>query len=270
MAWLEVGEWLAVRALTRLTACAVLAASIAYGLERGGHLTAPGGEEQPVLGRVAAIFGRSAQTIRISGLRQRSPQTVLAALGVEPGSSLFGFDTVESRKRLENIDWVESAEVKTVFPNQLEIEIVEREPFAIWQRGGSYYVIDRTGTAMGMDPAALAARLPLVAGEGAQKAAFELVNQLASYPVLGSKLKGAARVGGRRWNLYFPHNVKIMLPEQGVDEALAWLDRLERRQGVLEKGIVSIDLRMEGQAVVTPVKPVAADSGPAMAAGAVQ
>ena len=203
MAWLGLGDRLLVRAVTRLSACALLAAVIGFGLERGGHLAAPGVEDQSIAGRVAAILGRSAQTIRIGGLIRQSPRTVLAALGIEPGSSLLGFDTEQARTLLENIDWVEKAEIKTVFPNRLEIEIVEREPFAIWQRDGYYYVIDRTGTAMSMAPGALASRLPLVSGEGAQKAVFELVNQLASFSALGSKLQGAARVGGRRWNLIF-------------------------------------------------------------------
>ena len=215
MAWLGLGDRLLVRAVTRLSACAILAVAIGFGLERGGHLAAPGGEDQSIAGRVAAILGRSAQTIRIGGLIRQSPGTVLAALGIEPGSSLLGFDPEQARKRLENIDWVEKAEIKTVFPNRLEIELVEREPFAIWQRDGSYYVIDRTGTAMSMAPGALASRLPLVSGEGAQKAVFELVNQLASFSALGSKLQGAARVGGRRWNLYFPNNVKVTVAGDG-------------------------------------------------------
>jgi cell division protein FtsQ len=260
-AWLGLGEWRIVRVLARLTACALLASSIGFGLERGGHLSTPGGEDQPLLSTIAAILGHSAQTIRISGLTQRSPQAVLAALGLEPGSSLIGFDAAQAQKRLENIDWVEKAGLKTVFPNQLEIEIVEREPFAIWQRDGVYYVIDRTGTAMGMDPATLVRRLPLVAGEGAQTAVFELVNQLASFPVLGSKLTGASRVGGRRWNLYFPNELKILLPEQGMEKALAWIDRLEREQGLLRKGVVSIDLRIEGQAVIVPSPEPAEASG---------
>ena len=250
--WLRLGDRLAIRAAVRLSACAMLAAVIGFGLERGGHLEAPEGVNQTVAGRLAVILGRSAQTIRISGLKRQSPRTVLAALGIEPGSSLIGFDPGQARQRLENIDWVESAEVAIHFPNQLEIEIVEREPFAIWQRGGSYYVIDRTGTAMSMEPGPLAARLPLVSGEGAQKAAFELVNELASYPLLGSKLHGAARVGGRRWNLYFPNRAKVLLPETGMSRALGWIERLDREQGLLGRGVVSIDLRIEDRVVVVP------------------
>lgn len=251
-AWLRWGERPLVRALARISACMVLAAAVGFGLARGGHLAALGAEDQPIMSRIAAVVGRSAQTIRIGGLERQSARTVLAALGIEPGSSLLWFDPKQARQRLENIDWVERATVAVVFPNQLEIELVERQPFAIWQRDGSYYVIDRTGTAMSMNPGALASRLPLVSGEGAQKAAYELVNLMESYPGLESKLQGAARVGGRRWNLYFPNNVKVLMPESDANDALAWVERMDREQGLLEKGIVSIDLRVAGEAVVTP------------------
>jgi cell division protein FtsQ len=251
-AWLRFGDRLVVRGIARFTGCMLLLLAIGFGLAKGGHLASSGGEDQTLLGRFAVMLGRSAQTIRIVGLERQQPRTVLAALGMEPGTSLIGFDPEQASQRLENIDWVEKAEIRTVFPNQLEIEIVERQPFALWQRDGSYYVIDRTGVAMSMDPGVLVSRLPLVAGEGAQKAVFELVNQLASYFSLGSKLQGASRVGGRRWNLYFPNNVKVMLPEAGMNKALAWIERLDREQGLLAKGIVSIDLRIEDRVVVVP------------------
>jgi cell division septal protein FtsQ len=49
---------------------------------------------------------------------------------------------------LLNLDWVRQAAVRVMPPNRLEVDVVEREPFAVWQRDGLYFVIDREGAAM--------------------------------------------------------------------------------------------------------------------------
>jgi|SRR6185295_18054851 cell division protein FtsQ len=248
----RLGDLIIVRALSRTLACGFLIAVIGYGLVRGEHLDSIDSPDHSLLGRIAPIFGHSAQTIRISGLERRTPEAVLAAIGIEPGSPLFGFDAEQARNLLQNIDWVEKAGIRLVFPNTLEIEVTEREPFAIWQREGRYYVIDRTGVAMGADVKNYAGILPLVTGAGAQLAAYDLFNQLASHRELAAKVKAAARVGGRRWNLYFANNVTVALPEEGVDAALEWIERADREHGLLSKGIVGVDLRLQGRAVITP------------------
>jgi len=248
----RLGDLIIVRALSRTLACGFLIAVIGYGLVRGEHLDSIDSPDHSLLGRIAPIFGHSAQTIRISGLERRTPEAVLAAIGIEPGSPLFGFDAEQARNLLQNIDWVEKAGIRLVFPNTLEIEVTEREPFAIWQREGRYYVIDRTGVAMGADVKNYAGILPLVTGAGAQLAAYDLFNQLASHRKLAAKVKAAARVGGRRWNLYFANNVTVALPEEGVDAALEWIERADREHGLLSKGIVGVDLRLQGRAVITP------------------
>jgi cell division protein FtsQ len=246
------GNGIFVRALTRAVACMMLVTVIGYGLWRGDHLDAPGNETESLLGAASSVVGHAAQTIRIAGLEHQSPDTVLAALGIAPGSSLIGFDPAIAKRLLENLDWVEEATVRVRFPNQLEIEVVERRPYAIWQRDGRYYVIDRTGAALGMDPGPFVGRLPFVAGEGAQSAVFDLVNRLDVHSALKSKVVAAARVGQRRWTLYFANNVKVALPEVGIDDALAWLDRVDAEEGLLGKGISTIDLRVPNRVVIVP------------------
>lgn len=255
------GDLLAVRALSRAFGCLFLLTTIGYGLVRGDHLEAPGSQSHSLIGRLAPILGYSAQTIRIAGLKRQSPKKVLAALGIEPGSPLLDFDADVARKLLENIDWVEQANVRSVFPNKLEIDIVEREPFAIWQREGSYYVIDRKGVAMSSNASSYAGTLPLVSGQGAQLAVYELFNQLESHSRLRAKIKAAARIGNRRWTLYFANNVKVALPENNVEEALGWIEWADAEYGLLAKGVVSVDLRLSHRAAIMPQLQSGEDQG---------
>jgi cell division protein FtsQ len=238
------------RSLARAAACVFLTAAIAHGLIVGGHLDYEGSPWAKLPGKVAGLFGFAADDIRVTGLVHQDPEMVLAAIGVQPGASLIGFDANRARKLLENMDWVSSAQVMRRFPNQLDIVVEEREPFAIWQRGGMHYVIDRSGAAVSaIDPGRVSV-LPLVTGEGAHVTAHELINQLEAAPAIRSHLLAAARVGERRWTLYLDNGVKVALPEKGAKEALALVARLDRERGLLSKGIRGVDLRVKGSVVI--------------------
>jgi cell division protein FtsQ len=249
-AWLAFGQRKRVRFGARAGAVALLAATIFHGVLLGGYLDSGGGPWRQWPGRIAGLAGLAADDIKIEGLTHHAPEAVLAAINVKPGGSLIGFDALQARRILENIDWVASAKVQRLFPNQLEIAVVERVPFAVWQRGKSYYAIDRSGAAMSGIPSATLAGLRLVSGEGAQTVAAELVNQLEAVPALKAKIRAAARVGLRRWTLYLDNGVTILLPERDVEAALALAEELDAMQGLLSKGITSLDLRLADRVTV--------------------
>jgi cell division protein FtsQ len=259
-AWLGLGQRKRVRFAARAGAVALLAATIFHGILLGGYLDYDGSPWRQWPGQIAGLGGFAADDIKIEGLTNHAPEAVLAAINVKPGGSLIGFDALQARRILENLDWIASAKVQRLFPNQLEIAVVERVPFAVWQRGKSYYAIDRSGAAMSGIPSATLAGLPLVSGEGAQTAAAELVNQLEAVPALKAKIRAAARVGLRRWTLYLDNGVTILLPERDVEAALALAGKLDATQGLLSKGITSLDLRLADRvtvavAEVPPAKP---------------
>jgi cell division protein FtsQ len=240
-----------VRIVARVSAVCLLLAAISLGLVQGGHLS-EGTRGGMLIARLSSMVGLSAERIRINGLNKQNAKTVLDGIGVSAGGSLIGFDPEDAEQRLLKLDWVAKADVRRIFPNQLEIDVVEREPFAIWQRQGQYFLIDRFGVVMRADPKPYAGKLLLVSGEGAEKTVQELVNHLESNPVLKSRLVAASRIGERRWNLYFPKGVKAQLPENGVEEALIKLGQLESELAILDKPISMIDLRLPDRIVVTP------------------
>ena len=257
LAW---GQRKRVRFAARAGAVLFLGLTICHAVVLGGYLDYEGSPWAKLPGTVAGVAGFAAEDITIQGLVHQEPETVLAAIGVTPGGSLIGFNGAEAGATLERLDWVQSAKVQWLFPNQLEIVVAERVPFAIWQRGNEYSVIDRTGVAMSGLPASAFVGLPLVTGEGAQTAAAELINQLSANPALMSQVKAAARVGGRRWTLYLDSGVTVLLPEANWTQALVKLRKLDETQQLLSKGIRSVDFRVAGRISVA-VAEVTADAG---------
>lgn len=249
---------LRVRIAARVGAVLFLGFTVMHSVSVGGYLSYEGSPWLKIPGKLSGLIGMAADDIRIQGLVNQEPEKLLAALGIKPGASLIGFDADKAKQLLENLDWVSAATVQRHFPNQLEISVTERVPFAIWQRDGSYYVIDQSGSAMSNVTPGQLEGLLLVTGEGAQFAAQELVNQLEVTPNLLLRVKAAARVGQRRWNLYLDNGITIQLPERDVEAALARLDALDTSQQLLSKGIRNVDLRLSGR-VIVGVAEVAAD-----------
>ncbi len=241
------GRRLGVRIAARSFAVAFYGLTIASGLVAGGHLEYEGSPWTQLPGKAAGLIGLAADDISIEGLVHQAPETVLGSIGVSLGDSLLGFDATIARQRLESLDWVVSASVQRRFPNQLAIAISERKPFAIWQQGTEYAVIDRTGAAMSGVAAAKLISLPLVTGAGAGAAVEELINQLEVNPGLKSQVRAAARVGERRWTLYLDNGVTILLPERDWSQALAAVQRLDATQQLLSKGVAMVDMRISGR-----------------------
>ncbi|CAN5153138.1 hypothetical protein BH10PSE7_BH10PSE7_40790 [soil metagenome] len=257
---LDYGHRFRVRFLARTSACLFFAAAISHGLIAGGYLDYPDSPWLKLPGRAASLFGFAADDIHITGLVHQDPESVLSAIGVQPASSLVGFDAGRARALLENLDWVASARVAREFPNQLDIVLEERKPFAIWQRDGAQYVIDKTGAAMStLNPHRLSSLL-VVTGEGANEAAIDLVNQLEAQPALRSRVIAAARVGFRRWTLFLDNGLSVALPEQDAEKALQRLADLDRQRALLSKGIQSVDLRLADRVIIA-VAEIKSDAG---------
>ena len=259
--WLDSGNSFRIRFAARASALLFLGMAIASGLVKGDYLEYEGSKWLMLPGKAAGVVGMAAEDITIAGLSQHDPEALLSAIGVAPGGSLIGFDAAVARRILENLDWIETAKVQRRFPNQLDIAVREREPFAIWQRGQAYYVIDKTGAAMSGLAAAQLVKLPLVSGEGANVVAAELINQLEAYPDLMLQVKAAARVGGRRWTLYLDSGITVLLPERNWTMAISEVNSLNTSQQILSKGIKSVDMRLDGRVTVEVAEVAAEDVG---------
>lgn len=238
--------------LARAGAVSFLAITLLHGLETGGHLKDPRNPLYGITGDMAGYFGYAARDITIAGLEHQNPNAVLSLIGVRPDGPMIFFDAARAKRILENIDWVEHASVHRQHPNRLAIEIVERQPYAVWQRGGAHYVIDRTGVALSTLSAKDYPDLFVVTGEGANEGVFQLVNHLEDSPALHSRVRAAARVGLRRWTLYLHNGVRVALPEHNIAAAMAKLDELQRQSAVLDKAVKLIDLRLEDQIAIQP------------------
>jgi cell division protein FtsQ len=239
------------RGWARGSAVGMLAVTVAYGLVQGGHIDSPNGSPFRLKDWLAGRAGYAAEDIEITGLTYHRPEHVLQAIGVKPGDSLLGFEAQDAREKLENRSWIAAAEVQKLYPNILKINVTERVPFAIWRQKEGFTVIDREGVAMRDADFSRLKHLPLITGESANREAAVLLDALTQVPDLLIRVKGSARVSGRRWTLYLDNGVKVLLPESNIDRALTIVSQLDASEKILSKAVASVDLRIPDQIVVT-------------------
>ncbi|MFX6048630.1 FtsQ-type POTRA domain-containing protein, partial [Acinetobacter baumannii] len=77
-------------------------------------------------------------------------------------------DAATLRKKLKGNPWIADATVQKFYPGQLQIDLVERTAFALWQQNGRLAVIAEDGTELEPYVAQRFRSLPLVVGKGAE------------------------------------------------------------------------------------------------------
>lgn len=205
---------------------------------------------------LSADAGLAIADIEIEGRHRTSPDSVLAALGAQRGTPILAVSPAEAKAGLEAMPWVRSASVERLLPDTLHVRIVERRPLAVWQRNGKFNLVDQEGKVLPTDRLGEFFGLLVLVGEDAPKEGAALLDMLASEPELAPRVAAAVRVGGRRWNLHMDNGIDVELPEN--DPAAAWheLARLERADGILQRDLRRVDLRLPDRLVVqTPPEP---------------
>lgn len=216
----------------------------------------PGGALAGWQDRVVRLVDLRVREVVVEG-RANTPEPLLrAALGVSKGGPLLGFSIEDARERIEKLTWVQKATVERRLPGTVVVRLVERRPFAVWQTGGRFVLIDRAGQAVvEQDPvkdAAAFKTLPLVVGAGAPAAAADLLDRLAAHPALRGRVVAAVRVGERRWNLRLNTGGDVLLPEGGEGPAIARLAELHASHALLDRPLQVLDLRLPDRLVVRP------------------
>ncbi len=200
--------------------------------------------------RMSAAIGLRLEEVLVEGRHETAAKEVLAALDVKRGQPILAISPDAARRRLERLAWVKTATVERLLPGTIHVRIVERTPMALWQRDRKLVLVDRDGVVILRSGIERFAALPMLVGDDAPGAAAVLLDLLASEPALQKRVVAAIRVADRRWNLQLDNGVDVRLPETDIAQAWAQLANLERTSNVLQRDVVTIDLRLPDRTVI--------------------
>ena len=238
------------RGLGGAMAATLLVVAAAAGFVGGGHyrtmVMGAGG-----LGNLLAkAAGLGVERVVINGLSELGGRDALISAGVGKDATLPFFDVDAARAKLEALPLVQQASVRKFYPNEIVIDIVERSPTAIWQKDGDLHTIAADGAIIDELKNPRFADLPFVVGLGANKRLDEYRAISTALEELKPKVAAGVLVDERRWRLKMASGMLVDLPEVAPEAAAAELVRLQRDHRILDRDLVSIDLRTPGRVFV--------------------
>ncbi|MBB6259824.1 cell division protein FtsQ [Paenochrobactrum gallinarii] len=219
------------------------AATGAYGMVAGGH-------SEDVIKVTTSTLGFAIERVEVVGNAETSDIDVLGQLNLDGSTSLIGLNVERAREEISQLPWVESAEVRKIYPGTVLVSLQERKAHAIWQSDDALSLIDADGKEIVPYRSGRYAQLPLVVGEGAETRVKNFITDVSAYPALASKVRAYVRVADRRWDLLLENGVRVLLPEFEPQKALAQIEQLDRDQHLLSRDIVSVDMRLNDRVTV--------------------
>jgi cell division protein FtsQ len=228
----RVFTWIVVVALAVLA----LAAAQWFGLTAAAYQQYAG---------LAAKAGFQVQRVEITGMERVDQLKVYELVLAEKDRAMPLVDIDKVRADLLEYGWIKDARVSRRLPDTLAVEIIERQPAAVWQREGKYSLIDAEGTVLQNVKAGEAGELPVLNGTDANQHAVALNELLDKASALRAQVSGASWIGNRRWDLRFKSGETLALPEgeKAAAEALLNFARMDGIHRLLGRDLIHFDLR---------------------------
>ncbi|WP_066762634.1 cell division protein FtsQ/DivIB [Sphingobium sp. CCH11-B1] len=194
---------------------------------------------------IAARAGFEVDKVEVRGVERMDELPVYnIALG-QVDRSMLSLDLPKVREEMLKLGWVKDARISRRLPDTLVVDIVERDPVAVWQHEGQLHLIDVNGVVLQAVSTSAMPDLPLVVGPNANRQTAGLNKLMENAPALKPMLAGATWVGNRRWDLRFQSGETLSLPEGEKDSASALVNfaRMDGVNRLLGRGIVKFDMR---------------------------
>jgi cell division protein FtsQ len=208
-----------------------------------------------------------AADIQASGLTEVSRADMLPVFGEDIGRNIFFVPLSDRRRQLESIPWIERATVMRVLPDQIRVNVVERQPVAFTRQGQQIGLVDANGILLNMPAAAMAQHhysFPVVTGIDRGDPVASRKARMAVFLRLMAELDSTGRHYSEQISeidLTDPEDARVLMPEQGAD-ILAhfgedhFLERYQRYQAHIAEWrqqyphLAAVDLRYDQQVVM--------------------
>jgi cell division protein FtsQ len=247
-------------------------------------LVAAGDVFKTYLERDARFRIAGAGNIQAAGLTEVSRSQMLPVFGEDIGRNIFFVPIGQRRKDLEAIPWIEHATVMRLLPDQIRVNVVERQPVAFTRHGQQIGLVDANGVLLEMPAATMAVHhysFPVVTGLDPGDSPASRKGRMALYGRLMAELDANNQHLSQQISeidLTDPEDARVLMPEQGADIVAHlgedhFIERYQRYKTHIAEWrqqyprLATVDLRYEHQVVLEMASGVNATQPAADGAG---
>lgn len=153
-------------------------------------------------------------------LQYSDPQLIKTTISEDMKRGFFGLQMGVISQKLKSLPWIENATVQRCWPNKVKIQIVERQPLAIWEAKG---VVDTEGELF--FPGSLANIEGVPSFSGPEEAVNEMVDTylliLSKLKPVGLAVRSLELMPDHGWSAMLDNGVTIILGQSELQERLA-------------------------------------------------
>ena len=210
-----------------------------------------------------AVFTLRPESLEIQGAHYVGRAQVIERFAADFGRSVFSVPLEERRSGIEQIPWVERADVARLWPDRIRVMLHERAPVAFAQGPGGMLLVDSSGQFLHR-PVQASFSFPVVVGVSDQDPADKRRARMGMFNALVQDLDRE----GTRYSLDIsevdvsdPEDAQVTVVDTAIGLHLGSGDFLKRYKTYLAHiqqwhrdfpKIRSIDLRFDNQVVVSP------------------
>ncbi|MFQ3307047.1 MAG: cell division protein FtsQ [Candidatus Midichloriaceae bacterium] len=191
--------------------------------------------------------------IQLRGNNFLSNSKILDLINIKEGMKLYDISPSDIRKILLSQKEVKDITVKLNYTGILEVDITERKPFAILWNDNIPTIIDEEGnTIQIISNIKPYNHLIIIFGKNISnklKKFLDLINKNSIY----KNIISLHHINGRRWDVYMKNSVIIKFPENNVEAAMQFSDKILNSINYKEK-IAILDLRLYPKRVFLRLK----------------
>ncbi len=217
-----------------------------------------------------ALYGLHAQrfllrpeNVDVQGSRYVTRAQVLERFSTDLNESVFSVSLSERRAQIEQIPWVERANVARLWPDRIRVVIVERVPVAFVRTASGVSLVDASGQILDR-PSQAEFSFPVVSGVAGAVAPEDRRRRMALFGLVLQQLDSE----GTRYSqdlsevdVSDPEDARVLVTDTAIllhlgnerflERYKTYLGHIQEWQRTFPK-IRSVDLRYERQVVVNP------------------